>query len=92
MLYDDDDRQLTKRQAKACLRIVREWIAAWDEDTAQDVKLYEPGFHADGWTVALEGGPEDWAYAITYAEGVTWPRGVHVETVSGSWCLGLYPA
>lgn len=29
-------------------------------DAPWDPALYEPGYHADGWVIAWDGGPEDW--------------------------------
>lgn len=59
----------------------------------EDVTLYGPGFHASGWTLALEG---DYDWPILVSEAVRAGEieisdAVFVEPVSG-WALGLYPA
>jgi hypothetical protein len=86
----NENEQLTREQAEACLTIVQSWIG--DPHTAGRAKLYEPGFHCDGWAIAMDGGPFEWPYQVTeamYPNG--WPDGVFAEPGS-NWYLGLYPA
>lgn len=84
-----DSEQLTREQAEACLKIAQDWVGlragpGWSDE----MKLYEPGFHCDGWAIALEGGPEDWPWHVSQAEDI-WPQGVFAEAGS-DWYLGLY--
>lgn len=83
-------QHLTLTQASVCLEITKGWIARTDPSAAADLALYPPGFHADGYTIALEGGPEDWPWHLTQDETITMPGGIFAEPVNG-WCLGLYP-
>jgi hypothetical protein len=83
--------QLTHSQAKAVLEMVRAWIATTDPYAAKEVRLYEPGFHTGGWSIALEGGPYEWPMTVCESLRATCPVGVFAEPVN-HWCLGLYPA
>lgn len=55
-------QQLTKKKAEACLAAVKAQFKEYLGDGADEPKLYEPGFHADSWTIAWEGGPFEWTY------------------------------
>jgi len=70
--------QATRVLAAVCAKYAEEIQHGWGEP-----KLYEPGFHAEGWTVAWESGPEGWLYA---AQGL---RGLWTEPVS-HWCLAVF--
>lgn len=50
-------------------------------------KVYEPGFHAETWTIAWEEGPYEWAIDWSM-RGYCLPG--HVEAVN-HWCLAIYP-
>lgn len=77
-------RQVSKRQAEQVLAAVKAKYAE-DVEYFGAPKLYPPGFHASGWTVAWECGPEDWVYRYTdYAQ-----PGLFLEPVN-HWCLGVY--
>lgn len=80
---------ITKTQAAECLAIVQAWVNE-KSGPGWDPQLYPPGFHANGWTIALEGSFEDWPYRMSEDETITWPRGVWVEA-GNTWYLGLYP-
>lgn len=84
----DENEQLTREQAEACLKIVQDWIDK-KSGPGWEVKLYEPGFHCTGWALALEGGPVMWPWLISQDTAVMWPDGVHIEP-GASWYLGLY--
>lgn len=86
----NENEQLTREQAEACLKIVKDWVALYAATGwADEVKLYEPGFHCDGWAIWLEG-LEDWPQAISHSADVTWPPGMYAGAVNHV-CLGLYP-
>jgi hypothetical protein len=74
---------ISRKTATECLDAVRKWTR---DDTAT---LYDPGFHADGWVIALEGGSYEWPILITQDESVVWPDGVKVEALN-HWALSLY--
>lgn len=93
--------QLTKAKAEACLRAVEKQFEGMFEPDAgpgDRPTLYEPGFHADGWTIAWEA---HWTWPVVAFVGgpsadvpgefrsVPKPSGVHTEAVN-HWCLGLY--
>lgn len=82
-----ETKQLTREQAETCLKIVDDWLSMATGGAQWGPKLYEPGFHCNGWAIALEGGPEDWPWHVSQ-EGI-WPKDVFVEPGS-SWYLGLY--
>lgn len=88
----DEPPQLTREQAEASLKIVRTWLARKHSQwAANNATLYEPGFHCDGWAIALDGGPEDWPWHVSQDIGEKdWPIGVYAEPGS-RWYLGLYP-
>lgn len=88
---NDENPQLTREQAEECLATVREWLVKIDgQQTADEAKLYDPGFHCNGWAIALEGGPEDWPWRVSQDVGEEgWPDGVFAEPGS-NWYLGLY--
>jgi hypothetical protein len=55
-------------------------------------KVFEPGFHAAGWTIGYEGA-YDWTVLFSAHQfEIDDPRlkGLFVEPVNG-WCLGIYP-
>lgn len=79
--------QLTREQAEACLLAVQNWIC--DPHTGGTAKLYEPGFHCDGWAIVMDHGPQDWPWHVSQED--IWPDGVFVQAGS-HWYLGLYPA
>lgn len=83
------NEQLTREQAEACLKIVQEWIDKKQGVPGWEVTLYEPGFHCDGWSAALEGTEIEWPWLMSTDESVTWPDGVFAEP-GASWYLGLY--
>lgn len=87
----NDTEQLTREKAEECLATVREWLVKKDGQWAADeAKLYEPGFHCNGWAIALEGGPEEWPWHISQDVGEEgWPDGVFVEP-GASWYLSLH--
>jgi hypothetical protein len=72
-----------RETATLCLDVVRKFTG---DDAAA---LYEPGFHANGWVIALEGGPYEWPIHISEPGKVTWPEGVWVEPVN-NWSIALY--
>jgi hypothetical protein len=74
---------ISRTVATECLDVVRKWTR---DDTAT---LYDPGFHADGWVIALEGGPYEWPVLMAQDESVVWPDGVKVEALN-HWALSLY--
>jgi hypothetical protein len=82
--------QLSRFKAEKVLAAVNEQFAdKFDPDAGPGDKptLYEPGFHADGWTIAWEGNPE-WTLQALQDKKI---KGVFTEPVN-HWCLGLYPA
>jgi hypothetical protein len=88
---EDETPQLTREQAEACLKIAKDWVAlragsGWSDE----MKLYEPGFHCDGWAIALTG-LKSWPWHVTQDAAVSWPVRVYAEAVN-DWCLGLYRA
>jgi hypothetical protein len=86
----DEQPQLAREQAEQALATVREWLVAKGSWDADEVELYEPGFHCNGWAIALEGGPEEWPWHVSQDVGEEgWPDGVFAEPVN-HWCLGLY--
>lgn len=79
-------KNLTKAKALRVQAMIIEFLGT------DEVRLYEPGFHADGWTLALEG-DYDWPMRVSEAlflKEISLPADVFVEPVNG-WCLGLYP-
>lgn len=73
--------KVSKRQAERALATVTAKFAEGIEFFGPP-KLYEPGFHADGWTIAWESGPENWV-------GYTFEcPGVWFEPVN-HWCLAV---
>jgi len=83
-------KTITEAQAQQCLKTVAIWIEE-NAGGGYDPALYEPGFHADGWTIALEGIAHiEWPWTISQDESVTWPEGVRVEAGS-HWYLSLLP-
>lgn len=81
---------ITEEQAKACLDLVKEWIER-KAGPGWEPKLYEPGFHAEGWTIALEGLADlEWPWTMSQDKSVPWPDGVWVEAGS-DWYLSLLP-
>lgn len=87
---DDDVPQITQKQARECLTLVQEWV---DRTLGKgwEARLYDPGFHADAWTIALECDADCWPFQITDRGNVLWPRGVFVEPLN-HWALSLHPA
>lgn len=83
---DPNQRYLTPAKALACLRVVREYLGP-----DCDPKLYRD-HEGPYWNISYEGGPEEWAYKINQPDAVTWPSGVHVETLDAAWCITLHPA
>lgn len=57
-------KNLTKKQAEAALKKVEKWMEPWTKGAGDKPKLYPPGFHTTGWSIAYEGGPWDWTYLI----------------------------
>lgn len=53
-------RLLRARLARAALAAVKAQFAADIDEIGHAPVLYEPGFHARGWTIAWNGGPEEW--------------------------------
>lgn len=77
---------------------IRDAIAArWpqaDGWSHQDGPTLRPAEHEEQpegcWSIAWEGGPEDWTYRASLLLAGKYP-GVLLEPMY-SWCLGLYPA
>ena len=86
-MNENENPRVNAKTAGDCLLIVQSWLG--DPRTGGEAKLYPPGFHCNGWAVALEGGPEDWPWHISQDESVEWPPNVLVEP-GASWYLGLY--
>jgi hypothetical protein len=87
---NDEPITISEGDARTCLKIVTEWLAQ-EAASGLDPVLYDPGFHAEGWTIALEGIADvQWPMAISGDASVTWPEGVWVEPVN-EWCLHLLP-
>lgn len=90
---EDDDRDwwwvrmLDRATVDKCLELVK----AWDPTYMDDAKVYEPGFHADGWVIALDGGMEEWPIRISEPGAVPWPAGVAVEPLN-HWALSVFTA
>ena len=88
-------RNITKRQAEATLRRLRKQFAGYNTES---MKLYEPGYHTRGWSIAWEEGPYEWAILAIhggYGEhgripAVEAPKQVFVEP-QNHWLLGLWP-
>ena len=71
-------KSVTKRDAERVLNAIREAFPAYcyryDDDgkrgdldpTVDQPKIYEPGFHDTGWTIAWEGGPYAWTLLFPY--------------------------
>jgi len=54
-------QHLSKTKAEQCLAAVRVQFAAYLGDGAPEPRLFEPGFHSDGWTIGWEEGPHEWS-------------------------------
>jgi len=78
-------RLIDRKTAEAALAVVQNWMPPGYDP----VRLYEPGFHADGWVIAMDGGPEDWPIHLSDSGSVKWPAGVGVEALN-HWSLSLY--
>ena len=76
-------KNVTKRQAETTLRKVNRFL---DEHGEGEAKLYPPGFHANGWVIAYEGGSDWWVHHCLEFE----PKGVFAEPIN-HWSIGLYP-
>jgi hypothetical protein len=48
--------------------------------------VYEPDFHADGWTIADEEGPDNWVYEAAQIIQSAGLVDVYVEAVN-HWCI-----
>lgn len=81
----------------------RAWTHTADGDRLPDEflpTLYEPGFHADGWTVGWDGGPDNWPHMSVMGrvddvsgrefEPATFPPGVAADALDNV-ILTLYP-
>jgi hypothetical protein len=88
--YQDPD-VLPQGKAEVVFEIVKGLLAAYDPTYAAEVRLFEPGFHAKGWTIGLECELDSWPYLLTGRTDIRWPADVYAEPVN-HWCLGLYPA
>jgi hypothetical protein len=54
---------ITQELAEATLAVLEARYADEMDWHADKPALYPPGFHAEGWTIAWDGGPEDWTHA-----------------------------
>lgn len=52
--------KVSKPMADRALAEIRRLFAAQLEFDPEGPVLYEPGYHADSWVIAWDGGPEDW--------------------------------
>jgi hypothetical protein len=84
---DDRDWWWVRLLDRATATRCRDAVRAWTGDNA--ATLHEPGFHADGWTIALESGPEDWTIKISEPGVAQWPAGVAVEPLN-HWALSVF--
>lgn len=90
---------VTRAQAEAALRKFKIRYArdleGLAEDSSSQPRLYEPGFHADGWVIAWEGGPDDWSVRVS--EPVKY-GGLDLDNGRGrrrleplnNWSVGIY--
>ena len=74
---------LIPHAAELVRRAVCEWARVEDGP-----KVYPPGFHADGWTIAWEGSIDEWAIGFAASKHAR-DLPVHVEPIS-TWLLGIY--
>lgn len=54
-------RQITRRRAEQALAAVKTQFKAYIDAGYDEPKLCEPGYHARSWTIAWDGGPEEWS-------------------------------
>ena len=81
-------KNVTKKQAHAAAAKLAEHFKV-DADV---FTVYEPGFHADGWTIAAEGGaPYYWTPQASEVLNGDHSGPVFHEPIN-HWLLGLYPA
>lgn len=90
-------KKVSRRKAEKTLAAVRKMFANdLDETGGNEMRLYEPGFHADCWVIAWEGWRGDIAWPIEVSEAnytgkIVLPDGVYVEAMN-HWSVGVYPA
>ena len=86
---------VTRAQAESALRKFKIRYARdlqnVPADSPSQPKVYEPGFHADGWVIAWEGGPEDWSVRVSEpAEYGGLDLGkLRLEPLN-NWSVGIY--
>ena len=76
--------KVSKREAQAVLKAVAAKYADHISSYGSEPKVYEPGFHARGWTVAWDGGPEEWPFQDYGVPGV-WTEPIN------HWSIAVYP-
>ena len=89
MLDTQIEKPITEEQANLCLAAVKLHFADRIADAGEAPKLYPPGFHDSGWTIAWEGMWEWTLFTLHDDRLPAWPSDVMPEPVNG-WCLGLY--
>lgn len=82
-------KPVTQATAEQCLAAVKLLFADVIAESAEEPKLYPPGFHDSGWTIAWEGRHEWTLFTLVDPNPRGWPEATIAEPVNG-WCLGIY--